>query len=82
MERRKFIQNVAITGTSLLIGPNLAMGGIFKGSPNKKVVIGIMGVNSRGAFLAQKLAALPDVEIGYICDVDSVMRMATVYCRC
>jgi predicted dehydrogenase len=71
MERRKFIQNVAITGTSLLVGPGLAMGGIFKGSPNKKVVIGVMGVNSRGAFLAQKLAALPDVEIGYICDVDS-----------
>jgi predicted dehydrogenase len=71
MERRKFIQNVAITGTSLLVGPGLAMGGIFKGSPNKKVVVGVMGVNSRGAFLAQKLAALPDVEIGYICDVDS-----------
>lgn len=71
MERRKFIQNVAITGTSLLVGPGLAMGGIFKGSPNKKVVIGVMGVNSRGAFLAQKLAVLPDVEIGYICDVDS-----------
>ncbi|MFA6248300.1 MAG: Gfo/Idh/MocA family oxidoreductase [Mucilaginibacter sp.] len=71
MERRKFIQNVAITGTSLLVGPGLAIGGVFKGSPNRKVVVGVMGVNSRGAFLAQKLAALPDVEIGYICDVDS-----------
>jgi predicted dehydrogenase len=72
MERRRFIQNAALAGTSLLVGPNLAMGGIFRGSPNKKVVIGIMGVNSRGAFLAQKLAAIADVEIGYICDVDSI----------
>lgn len=71
MQRRKFIQNVAITGTSLLIGSNLAVAGIYKGSPAKKVVLGVMGVNSRGAFLASKLAALADVEIGYICDVDS-----------
>jgi predicted dehydrogenase len=72
MQRRKFIQNVAVTGTSFLIGSSIANAAIYKGSPNKKVVIGIMGVNSRGAFLAQKLAALPDVEIGYICDVDSI----------
>ncbi|MGY4535787.1 putative dehydrogenase [Mucilaginibacter sp. UYNi724] len=71
MQRRKFIQNVAVTGTSLLIGSNLAVAGIYKGSPAKKVVLGVMGVNSRGAFLASKLAALADVEIGYICDVDS-----------
>jgi predicted dehydrogenase len=72
MQRRKFIQSVAVTGTSFLIGSSIANAAIYKGSPNKKVVIGIMGVNSRGAFLAQKLAALPDVEIGYICDVDSI----------
>jgi predicted dehydrogenase len=72
MQRRKFIQSVAVTGTSFLIGSGIANAAIYKGSPNKKVVIGIMGVNSRGAFLAQKLAALSDVEIGYICDVDSI----------
>jgi predicted dehydrogenase len=71
MQRRRFIQNMAVTGTSFLVGSQMAMGGVFKGSPNKKVVLGVMGVNSRGAFLAQKLAAIPDAEIGYICDVDS-----------
>ena len=30
-----------------------------------------MGVNSRGEFLAKTLAAFPDVEIAYICDVDT-----------
>ncbi|RWY49427.1 Gfo/Idh/MocA family protein [Mucilaginibacter gilvus] len=72
MQRRKFIQNVAVTGSSFLIGSQIAMGGVFKGSPNKKVVLGVMGVNSRGAFLAQKLAGIPDAEIGYICDVDTI----------
>nr|WP_294949759.1 Gfo/Idh/MocA family oxidoreductase [uncultured Mucilaginibacter sp.] len=71
MQRRRFIQNMAVTGTSFIVGSQMAMGGVFKGSPNKKVVLGVMGVNSRGAFLAQKLAAIPDAEIGYICDVDS-----------
>ncbi|RFZ91784.1 gfo/Idh/MocA family oxidoreductase [Mucilaginibacter conchicola] len=71
MERRKFIQNMAVTGTTFLMAPGLAKAGIYTGSPAKKVVVGIMGVNSRGAFLASKLAALKDVEIGYICDVDS-----------
>ena len=72
MQRRRFIQNVAVTGTSFLMGSNLAMGGVFKGSPNKKVILGVMGVNSRGAFLAQKLAVIAGAEIGYICDVDSI----------
>ncbi|OOQ58801.1 Gfo/Idh/MocA family protein [Mucilaginibacter pedocola] len=78
MQRRRFIQNVALTGTSFLVGSQMAMGGIFKGSPNKKVVLGIMGVNSRGDFLAQKLAAIPDAEIGYICDVDSTAMAKTI----
>ena len=31
----------------------------------------MMGVNSRGEFLAKQLASFPNVEIAYICDVDS-----------
>ncbi|RYD93941.1 MAG: gfo/Idh/MocA family oxidoreductase, partial [Sphingobacteriales bacterium] len=71
MHRRKFIQNASVAGTSFLIGSSLSASGFYKGSPNNKVVVAVMGVNSRGGFLAQKLAALKDVEIGYICDVDS-----------
>ncbi|MFD0794866.1 Gfo/Idh/MocA family protein [Mucilaginibacter litoreus] len=71
MKRRTFIQNMAVSGTGLLLASNSATAGIFNDSPNKKIIIGVMGVNSRGDFLAEKLAALTDVEIGYICDVDS-----------
>ncbi|GAA4320906.1 Gfo/Idh/MocA family oxidoreductase [Mucilaginibacter gynuensis] len=73
MHRRKFIQNVSVAGTTFLIGSHLSASGFYKGSPNNKVVVGIMGVNGRGSFLAQKLAALKNVEIGYICDVDQTV---------
>ncbi|TSD64097.1 Gfo/Idh/MocA family oxidoreductase [Inquilinus sp. KBS0705] len=73
MQRRRFIQNMAVTaGSTFLFSNSSLASGIYTGSPNKKVVLGVMGVNSRGAFLAQKLAAIPDAEIGYICDVDSI----------
>lgn len=40
------------------------------GSPNEKIVVGIMGTNSRGVALASGFAALQDAEVAYICDVD------------
>ena len=71
-KRREFIRNISLAGTSLLLAPGLSAGTrFFKGSPNNKVVLAIMGANSRGAFLAKSFAKLPNVEIGYICDPDS-----------
>lgn len=35
-----------------------------------KVIVGVMGVN-RGSALAQIFTSLPDVEVRYVCDVDS-----------
>jgi predicted dehydrogenase len=71
MERRKFIRNTSVAGTSFLFGPKLSSLGFYKGSPNDKVVVAMMGVNGRGSFLAATLAKFPNVEIAYICDVDS-----------
>ncbi len=39
-------------------------------SANDKVNIGIVGVRSRGRYLADKFAAMADVNIRYLCDVD------------
>lgn len=66
--RRDFIKNTAIVGAGILTVPNFQ---IFTGSPNEKVVIGSMGSNSRGFFLAKMYAQLPNVEVAYVCDVDS-----------
>jgi predicted dehydrogenase len=66
--RRDFLKQSALAGVGVLTVPNLFA---FKGSPNEKVVIGTMGSNSRGFFLAKMYAQLPNVEVGYVCDVDS-----------
>src|SRR5258708_15562099 len=39
-------------------------------SPNDKIVLAFMGLNSRGSDLAGGFTSLPNVEVAYICDVD------------
>ena len=41
-----------------------------KNAPSNKVVVGVMGVYSRGAYLAKSFAELPNVEVAYLCDVE------------
>jgi predicted dehydrogenase len=36
-----------------------------------KVIIGVMGIGGRGTFLATEIAKRKDVEIAYLCDVDT-----------
>ena len=41
-----------------------------KNAPSNKVIVAVMGVNSRGAYLAKCYSGLPNVEVAYICDVE------------
>ncbi|NIG53028.1 Gfo/Idh/MocA family protein [Chitinophaga sp. Cy-1792] len=69
MKRRDFIK----TGTAAGVGAGLTVLNfpVFgKNAPSNKIVLGVMGVNSRGNWLAQTAAKLPGAEIGYICDVE------------
>lgn len=66
--RREFIRQSALAGAGMFLAPAVFSRAI---SENEKVVIGMVGTNSRGHYLATMLAQLPDVEIGYICDVDA-----------
>jgi predicted dehydrogenase len=71
MIRRDFIKKsgLAVAGLGL---SKFAVPTVFaNGSPNEKVVVAGVGVNSRGESLATTLAALPNCEVGYVCDVDS-----------
>ncbi len=67
MDRRKFIKNtgIATSGITLLNFPVFG-----KSAPSNKVIVAVMGVNSRGAYLAKSFASLPNVEVAYICDVE------------
>ncbi len=76
--RRDFLSKASLATTSLLLSPSLSATGFFKGSPNAKVVIGVMGTNGRGMFLAKAFAKLPNVEMGYICEVDQTVLAKTL----
>lgn len=73
--RRHFIKQSALAGAGIIIAPQVFS---FTGSPAEKVVVGVMGTNSRGFYLAKMLARLPDVEVGYICDPDDNVLAKTI----
>jgi len=61
---------VAGAGLSSLYFP--AFGRHF--SPNEKVLIGVMGTNGRGLEHIKSYTKIPNVEIGWICDVEDTAR--------
>jgi len=67
MNRRSFIRDssVAAAGITILNFPVFG-----KMAPSNKIVMAVMGVNGRGAYLAECFSQLPNVEIAYICDVE------------
>jgi predicted dehydrogenase len=67
MRRRTFIKNtgMATAGITILNFPVFG-----KNAPSNKVTVAVMGVNSRGAYLAKSFAGLPNVEVAYLCDVE------------
>ena len=67
MQRRRFLKNITAATAGLTI-LNFPVRG--KMAPSNKVVLAVMGVNSRGAYLAKSFAGLPNVEVAYICDVE------------
>ncbi len=76
--RRDFLRTSGIiaAGTGL---SGIQMPSVFaQGSPNKKIVVAVMGVNGRGNYLAKLFAQMPDCEIAYICDVDERAMNKTV----
>src|ERR1700730_11480770 len=67
MHRRDFIKNtsMAAAGVTILNFPVFG-----KNAPGNKVIVAVMGVNSRGAYLAKCFSQLSNVEVAYICDVE------------
>ena len=67
MKRRAFIKNASLASAGLTI-INFPIFG--KNAPSNKVIVSVMGVNSRGAYLAKSYSQLPNVEVAYICVVE------------
>src|SRR6187549_1585473 len=67
MNRKQFIKNTSLATAGITI-LNFPVFG--KNAPSNKVVVAVMGVNSRGAYLAECFSQLQNVEVAYICDVE------------
>lgn len=68
VNRRRFLKIGAATGVAACAS---VASGRSRTSANETVVLGVMGVNGRGKALALRFAGLHNVQIGYLCDVDS-----------
>lgn len=67
--RRTFLKSATATGLGIVISqgsPAFAQSG-----PNDKIVVGVMGLNGRGVVQARVFGRAPNVEVAYLCDVDS-----------
>lgn len=68
MNRRQFIQRTAsiplLAAGTTLWSPKVL-------GANEKVIVGVVGCQGRGLVLSQYLAERQDVEVAYVCDVDS-----------
>ena len=68
IDRRRFIKTTATAGLALSVTGGRAFA---RQSPSDKILVAVMGVNSRGHELARSFAAQPNSEVLYVCDVDS-----------
>jgi len=70
LHRRQFLKKAGLAG-AIVAGLRPAVSVRAAESPNKKVVVGVMGTNGRGMAHVEAFTSLPNTEIAYVCDVDS-----------
>ena len=69
INRRVFLQRTAALGAGLAAWRTITP--VTAADANAKLVVAVMGCNGRGMAHIDGLTAVPNVEIAYICDVDS-----------
>jgi len=68
MKRRDFVKKSTLATAAGVTILNFPVFG--KNAPSNKVVVAIMGLNGRGAYHAKSFSSLPNVEVGYLCEVE------------
>src|ERR1700757_1218372 len=70
MTRRQFLKQTSVFSAGLVAAGTLRPAAAAE-SPNKKIVVAVMGTNGRGMAHIAAFLAQPNCEIAYICDVDT-----------
>ena len=74
VDRRDFLKRAGAAGLGIAVTNRLpASARRTSGSANEKVVVAVIGLNGRGMVHAANFARLPNSEVAYLCDVDSVV---------
>jgi predicted dehydrogenase len=75
--RRDFLKSASAAGIGLLAGdatvtaPMTAPAHLRRRSPNERVAVAVIGINSRGSVLSAGLARTPNVDVVALCDADA-----------
>lgn len=69
LNRRRFLRRTTFASAALAVAGPLVLRGAE--SPHRRLRVAVMGVNGRGLAHIEGFLAQPDVEIAYVCDVDS-----------
>lgn len=73
MQKRDFLKNSALATTGFVLANTFGSFATYAGTPSDKIRVALVGVNSRGLHVGKLFAQMPNVEIAYICDVDSLV---------
>ncbi len=76
MHRRQFL--AASTAASVASAAALPAASLAAPSANDRLTVCVMGVRGRGGNLLSTFAALPDVEVKYVCDIDENVLKARI----
>jgi predicted dehydrogenase len=68
--RRNFIKNVTLASSGIVLASTASSYANILGA-NDKLNVALVGMNGRGKALAYAIAKVPNISIGYVCDVDT-----------
>ena len=71
LNRRQFLGSSAMNAAGVAAGVVGLAVNVANASASERVRLGVIGVRGEGRSLAASMAALPDVEIATLCDVDA-----------
>jgi len=71
IDRRQFLTTTGRSALGVALGSAVLRPGTRAVAANEKVIVGAMSAQARGLYVTEQLAKRKDVEVAYLCDVDT-----------